>query len=132
MTDSHLVKSIAYHESGHIVVAAVLGRPLRSSGIHIDCVNRGIAFYAQRKPKVDYSGPCAGTKMDTMIAAYAGLPAQQIFYRECPVHCADGDEEFIRDLLASADDDDFADLHRRRCKQELSCKRKRWSTNTRL
>jgi hypothetical protein len=48
--------------------------------------------------------------MDTMIAAYAGLPAQQIFYRECPVHCADGDEEFIRDLLASADDDDFADL----------------------
>jgi hypothetical protein len=103
MTHPLLAESIAYHEAGHVVVAAVLKRPLNSSGIHVDCVDRGVSFYDYRKPDGDYFGPHAGTKEEAIIALRAGKIAQRKFYPECPVgileNCAALDEDTIQRLL---------------------------------
>jgi len=68
------VESAAYHEAGHMVVAALCGFPLRKRGLRIDEKGFGLACYKkQDDPK------CSDTD-SIIVAAYAGLIAQEEFY----------------------------------------------------
>jgi hypothetical protein len=55
--DDIYVESCAYHEAGHIVIAAVQNMPLRQRGIRNDQVGNG------------YSMPCRLTKLPSENAA---------------------------------------------------------------
>src|ERR1700687_30489 len=47
--DERYVESTAYHEAGHIVVAAVQGLRLRRRGLRIDRLGAGLASYCDKK-----------------------------------------------------------------------------------
>jgi hypothetical protein len=74
------VMSTAYHESGHMVAAVVLGLPLLDGGIHIDLELSGVSYYCHRLP-----GDPSKSRQDqlerekTVIALYAGRIAQLRF-----------------------------------------------------
>jgi hypothetical protein len=78
-------KSAAYHEAGHITVAALQGMRLRERGIHVDLEGSGISYYCHRLP-----GDLANSERDqlerarTIIALYAGITAQRKFFPDCP------------------------------------------------
>src|SRR5579875_2455932 len=44
------VKSAAYHEAGHVVVAALQGMPLQEAGIRVDSEGSGVSHYWHRCP----------------------------------------------------------------------------------
>jgi hypothetical protein len=70
------VESAAYHEAGHMVVAALCSFPLRRCGLRIDEKGFGLASYT--KPE----GPKSPDIIDGIIvAADAGYVAQWEFWR---------------------------------------------------
>lgn len=92
------IESVAYHEAGHVVVAAVLGLRLGRHGIRLDREGRGMSYYEFRSPR---SWADAVPKIDikaTIVATLAGLIAQMKFYPECSTHGATDDETIV-DLL---------------------------------
>jgi hypothetical protein len=94
--DLRYVKSAAYHEAGHTVVAAAQEMPLRHPGIHLDPDGSGISFYWFKKPGE------VGTDLErerTIISAGAGWAAQIRFYPRCPEAGASDDVNLITELL---------------------------------
>jgi hypothetical protein len=81
--DDKYISSSAYHEAGHIVIAAVQEMPMRNLGAHMDSLGCGKAFYWRRVP--DGSRNNVGTDIErerTVIATSAGCIAQKRFYGE--------------------------------------------------
>lgn len=73
---SRNLEAVARHECGHIVVAAKLGLPLKTIGVHIDGKGEGIAFYWLTSP----GNPCSNAEREkTILATYAGPIAQLKF-----------------------------------------------------
>ena len=98
--DDKYVESAAYHEAGHVVVAAVQDMPLRNLGVHIDSLGCGKAFYWRRLP--DGSRNNCGSDLErerTIISASAGLIAQKRFYS----HSLRNDVERYMEVCAKDD-----------------------------
>ena len=88
----------AYHEAGHIAVAAAQGMPLSIYGVHVDRDGKGISYYDCRKPEpvrrqLDRKGE------HTVISLFAGLIAQQKFCTNCPATAASSDNDWVERLL---------------------------------
>lgn len=92
-------ESAAYHEAGHIVIAAAQGIRLSRYGVHVDRDGRGVAFYEIRRPLKNSDAPCPTTREQTIIAAYAGLIAQCEFHPTCSRRGANDDQVGIDELL---------------------------------
>ena len=98
MTDDSYAKSAAYHEAGHVVVAAVQGLRLLKSGIHVDPADgTGISYYECRKPDSSYGIDSFGER--TIISLFAGLSAQRKFHPTCTGASASADEDHASRLL---------------------------------
>jgi hypothetical protein len=78
------VRSAAYHEAGHIVIAAVQGLPLRDKGIHLDGWGNGLACYCDRKPDGATNVGSEREREKTIIATFAGWIAQNRVYQCAP------------------------------------------------
>jgi len=79
--DDKYVNSTAYHEAGHIVVAAVRQMPMRNFGIHMDSLGCGKAFYWRRVPDGSRNDVGADPERErTIISTSAGYIAQERFY----------------------------------------------------
>ena len=63
----------AHHESGHLVIAAVLGLRLRPEGMSVDPVGEGLACYCKRPDETDAS------RERVVISTFAGWYAQKRF-----------------------------------------------------
>jgi len=70
------VRSAAYHEAAHVVIAAVQGIPLTEKGIHLDRWGRGLAHYRDRKPDSSINVGSETEREKTIIATAAGWIAQ--------------------------------------------------------
>jgi hypothetical protein len=96
--DEKQLKSVAYHEAGHIVVAAAQGLPLRKTGLWMDQDGNGEACYKMKEPDGSNDvGPDA-CRERTIIATCAGEIAQRKFAPEYPVSVP-YDSEQIRKLM---------------------------------
>ena len=97
-SDEKHVESVAYHEAGHMVVAAVLGFPLSRRGLRIDEKGLGLASYKKPDPK-----SCNTRRENIIIVANAGLIEQMKFYgadsKECRTDGANSDHREIESLL---------------------------------
>jgi hypothetical protein len=81
--DDKYVSSTAYHESGHAVVAAVQGMPLRNLGVHMDSQGCGKTFYWHRVPDGSRNNAGSGIERErTIVATSAGYVAQKRFYSD--------------------------------------------------
>jgi hypothetical protein len=100
MSDPRYPESSAYHEAGHIVIAAAQGMRLSRHGVHLDADGRGFAYYEYRKPRRSSDAPSEIKREHTIIATLAGLIAQQKFYPECSTLGASDDTNLV-DLLLS-------------------------------
>jgi hypothetical protein len=67
------LKETAYHEAGHIVIAAATGLRLRSEGLMIDAVGEGLGCYCKDPGESDVS------RERIIISAFAGCFAQNRF-----------------------------------------------------
>jgi len=100
MTDDSYAKSAAYHEAGHVVVAAVQGLRLLKSGIHVDPTDgTGISYYESRTPDSSYGIDSFGER--TIISLFAGLLAQRKFHPTCTGASASADEDHASRLLTN-------------------------------
>jgi hypothetical protein len=93
------VESCAYHEAGHIVIAAVQAIPLRQRGIRIDEVGNGLACYHFRVPDGSSNLGRNEEREKTIRATKAGYLAQKKFYPECRPASAHFDVDAVRKLL---------------------------------
>ena len=95
------VKSAAYHEAGHIVVAAVQGLKLRKRGLRIDQKGAGIAYYESKQPDGSTSVGEDPLRVAAIISAYAGRFAQIRFFRPepCPTSPSCRDMDQARELV---------------------------------
>ena len=98
MNDPRYPESGAYHEAGHIVVAAAQGMLLSIHGVHVDRDGKGISYYDYRKPEpvrreFDTKGE------HTIISLFAGLIAQQKFHASCSAAGASEDNDWVERLL---------------------------------
>src|SRR5882762_11573916 len=108
MSDPRYPESAAYHEAGHVVVAAAQGMRLSRHGVHLDSEGRGISYYEYRKPKRWAEGASEVKREHTIISTLAGLIAQQKFYAECSILGASEDNNLVDELLKEiSEDDDF-------------------------
>src|ERR1017187_68943 len=87
--DERYVESAAYHEAGHVVVAAVLGLSLRPEGIRINRFGGGHASYCCKKPDGSRDVGAEVQREQTIVATMAGYIAQSKFYidgchHQCP------------------------------------------------
>jgi hypothetical protein len=99
MSDPGYPESAAYHEAGHVVVAAAQHMRLSRHGIHLDAEGRGISYYEYRKPKRWADITPEVTREHTIISTLAGLIAQQKFYPECSVLGASDDNNLVDEML---------------------------------
>jgi hypothetical protein len=106
VSDPLYVKSVVYHEAGHMVVAAAQGLQVLRYGIRVRDDGTGVAYYRGRKPLCHYPGPSEISREHTIVAAFAGLIAQQKFHSKCSVKGADSDNELIVHLLSDMKGDD--------------------------
>ncbi len=118
MDDWKEIESTAYHESGHLVAAVVLGLPLCEGGMRIDLRGRGVSRYCIKKPG-DPSSTCEDPlqRQKTIISLFSGQIAQKKFlpYLDEP-SCWQEDNQLIEDLAremaAKSSDDIKAQLSR--------------------
>jgi hypothetical protein len=66
----------AYHEAGHIVIAAVMGVPLRPEGMMVDTEVEGLACYCKEPKDSDDS------RERVMLATFAGCFAQDRYCKD--------------------------------------------------
>ena len=87
------VNSAAFHEAGHVVVAALQGLWLRTRGMHVDPEGNGIAYYGHRLPgDVSNLAKDQEEREKTIVALHAGRIAQAKVFPECP------DENWVADV----------------------------------
>jgi len=65
------VERTAYHEAGHMVVAAALGLTLRAEGLHVDPLGAGLACFSKQPDGSDLS------RERIIVAIFAGYIAQE-------------------------------------------------------
>jgi len=106
MSDPRYPESAAYHEGGHVVVAAAQGMRLSRHGIHLDSDGRGISYYEYRKPKRWANITPEVTREHTIISTVAGLIAQRKFYPECSILGASEDNNLVDELLNEINEGD--------------------------
>jgi hypothetical protein len=104
--DPKYPESIAYHEAGHVAIAAAKGIRLSRHGIRVDEDGRGIAYYDFRKPKRTSTAPSEVTREQTIVATLAGRLSQQKFYPQCSILGADCDNVLVDELLAEIGNED--------------------------
>jgi hypothetical protein len=78
--DNRYVESAAYHEAGHIVIAAVQQIPLKDHGIHIDQKGSGFAHFKAMRPEGSRNLGGEARREETIRSAQAGYIAQERFY----------------------------------------------------
>lgn len=112
MGDWKEIESTAYHESGHLVAAVVLGLPLCEGGMRIDLRGGGVSRYCIRLPG-DPSSTYEDTlqRQKTIISLFSGQVAQKKFlpYLDEP-SCWQEDNRLIEDLareMAAKSGDDI-------------------------
>lgn len=66
----------AHHEAGHIVLAAVMGLPVRPEGIMVDTEGEGLACYCKEPEESDDS------RARVILSTFAGCFAQDRFCRD--------------------------------------------------
>jgi len=93
------VESCAYHEAGHIVIAAVQNMPLRQRGIRIDQAGNGLACYYFKVPDGSSNLGRNEEREKTIRATKAGFLTQKKFYPECRPAGAHFDVDAVRLLL---------------------------------
>lgn len=93
MGNEKYVEGAAYHEAGHIVVAAVQGLPLGKGGLRIDEMGAGFACYRSQPDGSTSVGPDSWREL-TILATFAGPIAHGKAYP--PV--ADGDANAAGDF----------------------------------
>jgi hypothetical protein len=86
----------AYHEAGHLVVAASLEMKLCPLGVHVDSNHRGICHYDYRKP--GQSGYDTKGK-NSVISLFAGMIAQLKFDPNSSTKSGEADQDHIQELL---------------------------------
>ena len=80
MDNEKYVESVAYHEAGHIVVAAAQGLPLGKCGLRIDEMGAGLACYRCKQPDGSTNvGPDIWRER-TILATFAGHFAHRKVY----------------------------------------------------
>jgi len=79
MVDKY-VEGVAYHEAAHTVVAAVLGLPLRQSGLRMFQNGEGLACYRYKQPDGSKNVGADLYRESTIIAALAGQIAHSMVY----------------------------------------------------
>lgn len=89
--------SYAYHEAGHIVVAAVQSLTLFKAGIHLAPDGRGVCYYRCRKPRAYRGDDLFGRQSVTSL--FAGLEAQLQFNSACTSLSASADHDHVERLL---------------------------------
>lgn len=92
------VRSAAYHEAAHVVIAAVQGIPLTEKGVHLDRWGRGLAHYRDRKPDGSMNVGSETEREKTIVATAAGWIVQNRIFR-CPPSGARHDIDQINALL---------------------------------
>lgn len=106
--DDKYISSTAYHECGHIVVAAVQEMPLRNLGVRMDSLGCGKTFHWHREP--DGSRNNVGPDRErerTIVTTSAGYIAQKRFYGDALTNeikmymeqGASGDTSLVIELL---------------------------------
>lgn len=93
------VESCAYHESAHIVIAAVQGLPLKQRGLRIDQMGCGLACYHFKTPDGLKELGENKEREKTIRATNAGYIAQCKFYPGCPYSGACHDRDHAMLLL---------------------------------
>lgn len=93
------VRSAAYHEGAHIVVAAVQGIPLGDKGVRLDKWGNGIAYYHDKRPDGSTNAGSEQSREKTIIATAAGWIAQNKIY-PCPPTGAFYDINQVNALLS--------------------------------
>ncbi len=94
------VKSAAYHEAGHVVVAALQRLSLQEAGIRVDSDGSGVSHYCHRLPgDRAKSGSDQLERERTIIALHAGAISQAKFFPDCPEEAAASDRKTICELL---------------------------------
>jgi hypothetical protein len=87
--EERYVKSAAYHEAGHVVVAIAQGLPILQEGICIDRNGGGLARYVESSIGLE----------QVVVAIKAGYMAQERFYPGCPYAFAYVDVDKVLKLL---------------------------------
>jgi hypothetical protein len=126
-TDDMYVESCAYHEAGHIVIAAAQNMPLRQRGIRIDQIGNGLACYHFTVPDGSSNLGRNGEREKTIRATKAGWLAQRKFYPECRTAGAHFDVDAVRFLL----DEMYSlpvwhDAHDELCTEAVALVEKHW------
>lgn len=98
---AEVAKSVAYHEAGHSVIAAVENLALCEAGIHVDSKVNGVAFTLRRNPD-DQSDTRADIEQRerSIIMLYAGNIAQEKFCPFSPWEGSLGDGTVAEALLS--------------------------------
>lgn len=73
-------ESTAYHEAGHVVIAAVQRVPLSNRGLRIDQKGAGISYYRFAKPDGSANLGSEIKREQTIRSIQAGYIAQEKFY----------------------------------------------------
>ncbi|MDE3181340.1 MAG: hypothetical protein KGM47_16985 [Acidobacteriota bacterium] len=94
------VESAAYHEAGHVVVAAVQNMPLQERGVCVDGKGSGVSYYWHRDPGDGATSPRDQLERErTIIALHAGRISQGKFFPDCPEEASASDRSTICELL---------------------------------
>jgi hypothetical protein len=78
--DTKYVESVAYHEAGHAVIAAIQQIPLKDRGIRIDQKGSGFSHYKATKPNGSRNLGSEARREATIRSVQAGFIAQERFY----------------------------------------------------
>jgi len=117
------VKSAAYHEAGHVVVAALQGMPLQEAGIRVDSEGSGVSHYWHRCPGDHATAPSDQLERErTIIALHAGRISQTRYLggADCPENAWASDNATICKLLEEMQPTGVS--ARRRADAKLRCK----------
>jgi hypothetical protein len=78
--ENKYVESAAYHEAGHVVIAAVQKIPLKSRGIRIDQKGSGFSHYKAMRADGSRNLGSDAKREETIRSVQAGYIAQERFY----------------------------------------------------
>lgn len=111
------LESRAYHEAGHVVVAALQRLGLRKRGLRIDEKGVGLASVMRKEPDGSTDVGDDPWRTATIIVAYAGHCAQRRFYPDCDPSSESCDKE-----LAVALENEMYSEHSERCRIDAELK----------
>lgn len=105
-----LIERAAYHEAGHVVVAATKGIAIDRWGMCVDDREKGRSKMRLRRP--EFQGVSLVSRKDSIIVLAAGFIAENRYDLEATERSASCDLEWIRKLEAEEPSIDSAELRR--------------------